>query len=441
MSKKLVLCIPLVGLVLLLYGCGQVDRHPDGAAPYPGAISLATMKSSSPAIDVEGKLTLWVYYEGADWIESRVKAAYPHIDLEIVVFDFMELEQAFMYATDAGAPPDLVLLDQEMLAGLSGLEIFEDLSEPPYEIERYVAQLPSAMLTPLRTLHDRHLYALPVEVNPAVLFYRHDLLEAQGFPSEPEEVARYIEDPARWLEMAVQLKQEGIGMITWETEPLLLAEYGSSFFNEELEFVRSTPTFVEMLELSQEVLRQELDMGLDIHDELGFQQLRDDRLAMFHAGWWMVEELEDRAPEMKGEWKLSRLPFGLYGSQGSSSIAIPVGADNKEDAWRVAQLLVKELVGNINDAKLMALDPVADEGHPFYGGQKIDVLYSQLVEQMPVYIPTPLDQTAEAIWEHRVLFALEDGRGADRLVRDAGEQIKEVLRSQIDILRNTMEQH
>lgn len=182
-------------------------------------------------------------------------------------------------------------------------------------------------------------------------------------------------------------------------------------------------------------------MGLDIHDELGFQQLRDDRLAMFHAGWWMVEELEDRAPEMKGEWKLSRLPFGLYGSQGSSSIAIPVGADNKEDAWRVAQLLVKELVGNINDAKLMALDPVADEGHPFYGGQKIDVLYSQLVEQMPVYIPTPLDQTAEAIWEHRVLFALEDGRGADRLVRDAGEQIKEVLRSQIDILRNTMEQH
>jgi len=68
---------------------------------------------------------------------------------------------------------------------------FEDLLQPPYNAGQYKDMIiPFKWTQGLTT--DGRLVAMPKDIAPATVFYRKDIFEAAGLPSEPEEVQKAV---------------------------------------------------------------------------------------------------------------------------------------------------------------------------------------------------------------------------------------------------------
>ena len=120
--------------------------------------------------------------------------------------------------------------------------------------------------------------------------------------------------------------------------------------------------------------------------------------SMFQSGIKYINTLKEAAKGTSyGQWKMTRLPFGLYCWAFSSVAAIPYESDNKEDAWKVLELLSNLHLTQMS--QIMNKDITASiYNDPIFGGQDIDRLYLTLINRMPEYNLTPLDEKAKNIW-------------------------------------------
>ncbi len=437
MTKKAILVLSL--MTALLSGCASGIEYDTAEAPIPGILKSAAEvpgQSADEFAHPSGKVKVWSYFQGSEWIIPVIKQKYPDVEVELTIFPWDKYIENYLNAMDAGQAPDVLFVDNTLLHQLAGMRLAEDLTAEPYDGEVIAAAFPESTIAPFRSLTDDHLFALPLDIGPGVAYYRRDLFEQAGLPSDPEALGSYLEQPENWLEAAEMLKKQGTWMTSTDYDPIDITAYGSGFFDRDLNYVRDSSAFATAIELSRQIRARGLASGINLNSDAGQEALRDGKTAMFFNGWWYGGSLKAAAPETEGLWGIMRLPLQLYGWSGSSGTLISSTSDNKAGAWAVVRALAQQIQITYSNSMKMRSGEWTDNGDKFFAGQRTQELYADLASHMPPLTPTPMDGKASDVWGQIIGSALNSTIDAQEILSDIRTLTMDSIQSDIQTLKS-----
>lgn len=316
-------------------------------APVAGSLSAAAPQQA------EVTMSLWGFAPNRiHWFENVVEEiwgpANPNITLNIEETPYTDLWPKLQaaFAADAGVPD---IVDVEISAMGQFVQI--DGNEPFVELdgllgdERDNLTLPSA--TKPWSVRGR-TYGIGNEVNPVLLYYRHDFFDELGL--DPEAANTWQEFVDLYGAAVVESGRALFPLATqsWADFYIQYHQAGGQFFDED-----GNPSIIN--DLAAEVLawqKARLDSGVYIEQGLG-----DVRYAMLQAGdyvtiWgapWFQGFFKQNAPDAAGQWKMRFLPRWSEGGlltvpRGGTGMSITKASQHPDEAWefiRVGNLTVE----------------------------------------------------------------------------------------------------
>ncbi|GEM_PF-1374701 len=394
------LYISITGL-LLLTGCGGMPVGPEQAIPKPGQSTVSsfggTVDEPAHTSEQADQLTIWSYYDLDEWTREQITNMLPDVHVSYHIVPTLQAVELYKKALTSDEVPDIFLLEAPMLGSFNDSQAFEDLAAAPYNAETLLERYSDAITMPYRRFDGTGLVALPIDTNPIVTYYRQDVMQDAGFPTDPEELAVYMEKPDQWLDIARTLKQRDQWIASWGSYPLLIYQHTASFFDSQLHYLRNNEQVIQAIQLGRILEAEQLALTRSMFDTKQ-NPIPSGEMVMFQTGYWFRHTLEELAPEQSGNWRITRLPFNAYGWSGSSGVAIAAESKNKAAAWKVAQWLADNHSRYMSELMLPSNSEAASEPNGYFGGQKLEPLIRTLIRQMPTFTPSPLDEKASIIW-------------------------------------------
>lgn len=397
------MCLILLLIMFQMTACSYNGGNINQVAAKPGQGKETPQKNNTlkeplkKAGDTR-ELTIWSYYDLGEEIRGRINELIPDVDVGYKVISAFEVAQKYLDAYKKGELPDVYIFDPIFMGNFSSTNTFVDLATPPYNAEPMISWYPDNLKCIMRSFDGKRLLAMPVVLFPSVTFYRQDVIKAAGFPSEPGELAAYMESMDNWFDMAKALKKNNRYMVAMSSEPLIYADTYSSLFDENLNYMRNTELFINAFKLTRTIDALGLASNDKLLDSSKGNSIQTGKTVMFQSGMGFASFLKEAANGTGyGQWRVTSMPFGLYGWASSAVAAIPSESDNKEDAWAVIKMLTNRHLDKMS--QIMKPDGKTKVyNDSFFGGQNVDALCRTLIERIPRYTFTSLDEKARTIW-------------------------------------------
>ena len=301
---------------LLLTGC---QNYATGWQPYHplAEAEMAAPDTESPSPDSDNPSTEVPSRDFAIWGETDAYAfeafikRHPELDVTYEKQFPANWQTLWTAALAAGTGPDVFVYPAEYAGWSATLDIFEDLSSDSYSLNTLRPLLSEAEWVETLSFDRSKRVHLPIYTYPAMLFYRADILEKNGYPSNPEDLAAYLEKPAQWLDMVRELKRRDHIVMEWKESPWNVGGMARVPFDQNLEWRMVDPPFPKVLQASTTASRENLPGYINIWEEVGRSFIQSDKLIMFVIGSWGVDLLPGWIPEQTGLWRATKLPMGL----------------------------------------------------------------------------------------------------------------------------------
>jgi multiple sugar transport system substrate-binding protein len=401
-----------------------------------------------PPKELSGKLTIWT--DGnTDSLVKTVTKAYPNV--KVNVHNMPELEKKLKEVIEAGTGgPDLVFISPYWVASNNMSSGLENLLDLPYNASQLKDLYPEASWNYYQSLDGKKMFSLPLAVSPMMTIYRPDILEENGYPSDPKELAEYMSTPENFLDMALALKAKGIYLLQDNRWIMDLYLTGGSMFDRNLNFTLNTDKYAEGLRLAQQVKQLGLALNQRIWTDQGKLALAAGKLAMLFMGTSYLDfVIKDAAPDSLGKWKVTHLPFGkaLAGNGDGRSFAILSQSKNKELAWECIKIMQASDEG--------AKNYIAAGGLPAYqpawsfpefkafttlatGDQKVNEIMAEAAAQSsknePIY-DIPLSPKTREIWNNGMDEAIEKNKDPKTAIQQIANNFEKAANADIDKLK------
>ncbi|REK74981.1 ABC transporter substrate-binding protein [Paenibacillus paeoniae] len=386
------------------------------------------------------ELEFWSYYGGWEPIVEAFQIKHPNVTVHVETFSNDAYVNAYQQAMAEGKSPDVMIADSEHFGQFSAIAGLENLLD--YGAGQYQDDFSESLWSSNLSFDRSALIGLPSGSSPMVTYYRADILEEHGFPSEPEELGVFMEDPKNWLNIARALKESNSYITTWPMDVIQLFDSTQPMFVDNMELGRNTDASRTAIDIAKTVYDEGLLSSSDIWTQFGSQAIRKGKVAMLYMGTWGAGQIELWAPETAGLWRQTRLPFDLYGWVNSSSFMLPTAAKNKRWAYTFIEFCVTEWsMRAIKSNSVPSYYPARGKAerlerkNDFFGGQNLYSLNETLAKQMEEMMPTPIDVQAKAIWSKVINQGIERERTADAIIKDAEKEIRGALGKEINILK------
>jgi multiple sugar transport system substrate-binding protein len=437
--KLLLVCILFTAA---LTGCG-IEKPQDNIKlinpkPKPNA------NHNENAVESDSiELTIWSYYPDWNHIIKGFQQKYPDKDISVNVqsYTFNEYANKYLDALMRGEGPDVMVMDSAHLGLFNNVGGIADLQTAPYNAGQYRNDFSDELWNNHLTVDGEQLFALPLSISPMVTYYRADIMEDYGFPSEPEAFGEFIQDEEQWVTLAETLVKDKKWTIQWSTDPVILQASAEGLFNKEMEYLRANENFIQAVELGQRINQLNIDATIDMWSPVGQEAIREGKLALVTMGAYGSGQLAVWAPETKGLWRAARLPFGLHGFSGITSLAVPEASENKEWAWKFIEFAVTENSLRGSESTIPAFLPARnipsdlERQDMFLGGQQAYKLYAELAEQMDIPVVTSITDQANAMWAREMIDAIEMNVDAAEAVNRTKERIMTKYKNEIEIIK------
>ncbi len=267
-------------------------------------------------------LTLWYWNRSLDdQILKEVEEAFPNIRLDAQKIGGDEYKTKLQTALIAGTGgPDIIAMNDWVYEFLPYDEEFVNLNDyGAKEIENdfldwkwELAQNPESGA----------LIALPIDTGPTALFYRADLFEAAGLPSEPDEVSEQIQTWDDYIAAGEQML-EATGVKMFDTINRVYTQYleqnATKYFDEDEQYIGTGGTVKEAWDVISEISERDLTARLTDGQERN-AALNNGDVASFVGAVWESNILQDsrRIRQVNGGW---------HGRQeGAETMAAPFSA-------------------------------------------------------------------------------------------------------------------
>jgi lactose/L-arabinose transport system substrate-binding protein len=371
------------------------------------AISLPAQAQSTPS----GKIVVWGWKSAmsdtlvASGVLDDFKAAYPDVEVEIQEYAPQDVYVNFPLALTAGEKdPDVVYIESSHLAQIVALGGLLDLTD---KVAPYVDQV-NAYRWPDATM-DGKIYAMPWDSGPVVLYYRRDVFEKAGLPTDPDQVGELVATWDDYLNVCRTIKEK-TGLYCFAHNKannygrlyeMALWEQGLGYYDAKTgDITIDSEENVKTLEMlgqfwSEDLASDNLEWTDPWYAE--FASLDQPVATLIEASWMDVFLKSWIAPGTEGLWGVTRMPAGPYGgaraaNDGGSVFVINGKSDNPDAAWAFIQYTVARPESQI---KLFAIsgfipalettydDPIFQEPDPFFDGQATREVYLDVVKTIP----------------------------------------------------------
>ena len=422
MKKKLIawlLCFMMAGS---LTACGGA-KEPEQDA---GTESTGGEESSSDAIELE----MWCWQSSIhEELVAEVEQAIPGVRVNVNKFNSENMEEKVLTALASDSPlPDILVMDDWISNVMPSADKFNNLLDEPFQAEQYKDQYVEWKWNNAMTGDGEKLIAIPIDAGPTAMYYRADLFEAAGLPSEPEEVAELMSDWDGALEAAKQMKEKtGVCMFDFTKNLFLMmiSQQEEGLINKNDEFIGDQDHIKEAFYKAAEFSDYVFGMPDMYGTEWGAAMNNGD-VAAYCGAVWTLEMLKNTAPDTAGQWRFTRMPGGPA-NNGGSCMGIPVTSEHPEEAFEVIlwlqnaqnQLIALE-TESLFPTNLEAVDsPEVVKEDEFFGGQKINEIFVDAVKNVPTQY-RGLNYTAFRQYFYDELMLVQDaGKNVDEAWEDA----------------------
>ncbi|MBI3961207.1 MAG: sugar ABC transporter substrate-binding protein [Deinococcus sp.] len=402
------------------------------------------------------KITVWGWKAAMDVVRQVLPdflAAYPDIEVEIVEISPADVYQNLPIALSAGVgAPDVSLIENSHLSQFVDLGGLLDITD---RVQPYMEVMNDYKWADARDAAGR-IYALPWDSGPVVTYYRRDIFEAAGLPSDPEAVNELISTWEQFYAVCQAIVAQTGHMCLplnkananndYRLLEMILWQRGLGYIDPATGAVTiDSPEAIATLEFVGRFWENNLVSDEQAWTEgwyNGFAATDQSAVATFTEASWMGVFLKTWiAPGTSGLWGVARMPAWEEGgvraaNDGGSAFAITNQGPNPDAAWTFIEFL---LARNESQLKMFAYsdflpslettysDPLFYEADPFFGGQPARLVYAQVVQQIPVagiYTPEYNEMNATVSAEVQAFAAGQ--KTAAQALQDAAQRIRDL---------------
>jgi lactose/L-arabinose transport system substrate-binding protein len=443
----------LVLSTVLLAACGGPTATPAPAntqAPADTAV-VAPTTAAKPS----GNIVVWMQEANQDQIEQTIlddfQAEYPDITVEFVNYSPQESWNQLSLAIQGGTgAADVVLGETQAVGRILDLGGLTDLTEL---IAPYRDNINAPMLD--FSTKDGKVYAATWDVGPVMLYYRRDIFEAAGLPTDPNEVNELVSTWDKFLGVCQTILDE-TGLPCFASNKAnnygtvytnMLWQQGLGFYSDDGTVTIDSPENVATLEKLGEfwdagVVSEDLEWTDGWYAALNAPP--DDpnvkAVATIPIAAWMGGFLKNwAAADRSGDWGVVETPAFAEGqprsaNQGGSTFVIPEQSQNKEAAWAFIEYIIGREESQIEIFKYGDIfpalettysDPVFSETDPYFADQPVRELYVKSALAMPkanIYGPYASTMSA-AVATAVQKFAIGEMSAADAL-KEAADSVR-----------------
>ncbi|MFJ2905265.1 ABC transporter substrate-binding protein [Streptomyces sp. NPDC087212] len=286
------------------------------------------------------------------------------------------------------------------------------------------------------------MIGFPLDAGPTALYYRRDLFQKAGLPSEPAEVADATATWEKYLEVGKRLKARAPGhpfLVSQISYVFRMALYQSAkqFVDADNRFIGDQAHVKRAWDLAVETYRQGLSARtIDSTPDYN-AAVSDGRIATMITAVWYVGGLKMTAPKTSGRWRLTALPDGPT-NYGGSYLTVTRYCRDPQGAFA----FLKWMLGPENQLKAyqeMALFPTTPAVYtrpemrrpdPFFGGQIPVDVFGPAAEKAPVLYFSPYENTANTPVFQELTNVETLGKNPDKAWRDAMNAAESALSQQ-----------
>lgn len=239
------------------------------------------------------------------------------------------------------------------------------------------------------------LFGLPTDIGPKALYYRTDVFEKAGLPTEPEEVEALITSPESFEQAGLQVKEK-TGLFFIDSIEMAFRAYLDA----------ADPAFLtpdnELLLGDDSAAKKAYDYAVHLND-LGIVG----KFTMWEPEWanavnkgefgaelgagWLKGWMEGNAPEAVGKWRVANLPQEFNANWGGSYIGVPNETKHPQEAYDFIEWLVSaeqqlksfQSHGLFPSAKAVYdMDEFKNSGDEFFGGQATAPVFAEAAQNI-----------------------------------------------------------
>lgn len=403
-------------------------------------LCLATLCLLAGMAHAQTVLTVAAYPSVDDIVRAALPAwqqKHPHVQVKVVSREFADHHTAMTTSLAASSGlPDVMTIEYGYLGRFSQSGGLEDLAQAPYNAGQFQSRFVSYAWAQART-ETFGQTALPTDIGPGVMFYRHDLLQKAGV--KPEQLAADWESflaasqtiKSRTGAFAVaharDVKDIVIRAGLQDGEGIYYDARGQSL-------VGTSPRFRRGFELAKRIRDGGLDAKVNAWSNDWGESLKRGHVSVQMMGAWLGGHLQNwLAPQTAGLWRSGPLPERASMSWGGTFYAIPKKSSQKALAWDLIQHLTldkgqqQKAFEQFNafpallDAQSGAYfeQPVA-----FLGGQKARLQWRETAHNIRPTRVFRNDPIAEEIVNAELDLVLTKGKSMDAALADAHRLIQ-----------------
>ncbi|MBU6334800.1 MAG: extracellular solute-binding protein [Chloroflexi bacterium] len=429
------------GGLAMLAACGQAAAP----AEQPAGETPAEAPAEAPAQGdtVVTEITFW-WWDGVGqiWADEYAKVN-PKVKVNFVNTPFADAHDKLLTSFAAGSgAPDVASLEIGRIGGFTAKGGLADLKAAPFDGGSLEKDMVAYKWTQGST-PDGRLVAMPWDIGPAGVWYRADLFEAAGYPSDPEEVEALIGGAENtwdnFFAFAQEFKEKSGGKTS------LFADagtdiYGAVYRQQGEGYADGTKVLIEEkatrpFALAAQARQQGIDANIPWWGAEWAAGVKDNAFAGMVIACWMQGGLTRDQPQTVGQWRIIRAPEANY-NWGGSFVAIPEQSKNKEQAWEFVKWAVASAEGQNVLFKQSGVfpaykpawqDPLYDEPVEFFGGQRAYRIWAEIGDNIKAIFRTPNDLQLDDIVGAELTKVLQEGKDPAQAALDAeAEALKRV---------------
>ncbi|MGD6968067.1 ABC transporter substrate-binding protein [Rossellomorea vietnamensis] len=364
------------------------------------ALSLAACSGNDEAGSDGGeKVTLDFWAFGATNYEELVEeyeAENPNVDIKFRTTETEEHHNGLFTALAAGnGAPDIAALEVDQL---DKFKEAQDRFENLYDLGAKDVQ-DQYLEWKWNTGEDQSgdfLYGLPTDIGPKALYYRVDLFEEAGLPTDPEGVSALINSPEAFKEAGIKLK-EATGKPFVDSMEMAYRAYidasPETYLNPEGELLieESGNAAKKAYDYAVELYEAGIVGKLDMWTPEWANGVNTGEFAAELGAGWLKGWMEGNAPDAVGKWRVATLPTEFAANWGGSYISIPSETDHPQEAYDFVEWLVSP-ENQLKSFQSKGLFPSATSVYDmeefktnedeFFGGQVTSTVFAQAAQDI-----------------------------------------------------------
>jgi cellobiose transport system substrate-binding protein len=247
---------------------------------------------------------------------------------------------------------------------------------------------------------------LPTDIGPTVAYYRADLIEKAGLPSDPDQLSAAIDTWDKFAQVAKTFKEKTGKPFADLTDLVFNGLRDQSpdqiYFNKaDGAFIGDTnPQIKRAYDFTVKGIQEGWIANYQLWSPEWNKAINDGEFGVMLGPAWMAGTIRN-AKDTAGKWKIAQLPEGA-GNWGGSFLTLPKEGKHPKEAYEFIawldnkdnQLKSFEQSGLFPSIPALYEDPAFLKGDDFFGGQAIAKEYSKsAVRVKPVYYGPLHDQT------------------------------------------------